>query len=68
HVMRLRDLAWLMHLNGQPEFGQILAAAEELESKGADSEYAKVLVDKTIVVYFEMMRDKGELEEANRDR
>lgn len=65
HLMRLRDLAWLMHQNGQPEFGQILAAAEELESKGADSEYAKGLVDKTIVVYFEIMRDKGENQAAN---
>lgn len=56
HSMRLRDLAHIMHLKGDEAFGKVLAAAEELEKKGADSEYAKGLVDKTVVIYVETMK------------
>jgi hypothetical protein len=56
HAMRLRDLAYLMHLKGDKDFGKVLAAAEELEKKGAESEYAKGLVDKTVVIYVETMK------------
>lgn len=57
HAMRLRDLAWLMHLKGDEQAGKVLSAAEELEKKGADSEYAKGLVDKTVVIYVESMKN-----------
>jgi hypothetical protein len=56
HVMRLRDLAHLLHIKGDDSFGKVIAAAEELEKKGADSEYAKGLVDKTVVIYVETMK------------
>lgn len=58
HAMRLRDLAWLMHLQGDERFGKVLAAADELEKKGPDSEYGKGLVDKTVVIFVEMMKGK----------
>ncbi len=56
HVMRLRDLAFLMNQKGDEKFGLVLSAADELEKKGIDSEYAKGLVDKTVVVYVETMK------------
>jgi len=60
HATRLRDLAWLMHLQGNDQWGKALAAAEELEKKGAESEYAKGLVDKTVVILVETMKEKGQ--------
>ena len=56
HAMRLRDLAFLMHRLGDENHGKVLAAAEELEKKGPESEYAKGLVDKTVVILVETMR------------
>jgi hypothetical protein len=56
HAMRLRDLAYLMHSNGDEDYGKVLADAEDLEKKGPDSEYAKGLVDKTVVIYVETMK------------
>jgi len=56
HAMRLRDLAYLMHANGDENYGKVLAAAIDLEKQGADSEYAKGLVDKTVVIYVETMK------------
>ncbi len=63
HAMRLRDLAYLMNQRGDETFSKILASAEELEKKGVDSEYAKGLVDKTVVIYVETMKraeEKGD--------
>lgn len=59
HATRLRDLAWIMHLQGNDQWGKALAAAEELEKKGAESEYAKGLVGKTVVILIETMKEKG---------
>jgi hypothetical protein len=56
HIMRLQDLAFLMNLKGDEGYGKVLAAAQELEKKGPDSEYAKGLVDKTVVIYVETMK------------
>lgn len=56
HATRLRDLAYLMSLKGDETYGKVLATAEELEKLGADSEYAKGLVDKTVVIYVETMK------------
>lgn len=56
HAMRLRDLAYLMHAKGDENYGKVLAAAIDLEKQGADSEYAKGLVDKTVVIYVETMK------------
>lgn len=56
HAMRLRDLAYLMQLKGDETAGKVLSSAVELEKLGADSEYAKGLIDKTVVVYVESMK------------
>jgi hypothetical protein len=65
HVMRLRDLAYLMHLKGDEGFGKVLSSAAELEKLGTDSEYAKGLIDKTVVVYVEAMK-RGDAQAGNR--
>lgn len=56
HAMRLRDLAYLMHLKGDETDGKVLSSAVELEKLGPESEYAKGLIDKTVVVYVESMK------------
>jgi|GEM_PF-1497430 len=60
HAMRLRDLAVLLNKTGDESFAKVLAAAEELEKKGPDSEYAKGLVDKTVVILVETMKRSSE--------
>lgn len=60
HAMRLRDLAYLMNQRGEESYAKVLAAAEELEKKGPESEYAKGLVDKTVVIYVETMKKAEE--------
>lgn len=60
HTMRLRDLAFLMHQKGDENYTKVLASAEELEKKGIESEYAKGLVDKTVVIYVETMKKAEE--------
>ena len=56
HLMRLRDLALLMQAKGDETAMKVLATAKDLEKNGADSAYAKGLVDKTVVVYVETMK------------
>lgn len=60
HAMRLRDLAHLMHQKGDEAYTKVLASVEELEKKGSESEYAKGLVDKTVVIYVETMKKAEE--------
>lgn len=60
HAMRLRDLAFLMHQKGDEAYAKVLASVEELEKKGTESEYAKGLVDKTVVIYVETMKKAEE--------
>jgi hypothetical protein len=60
HVMRLRDLAYLMSLKEDPNFSKVLSSVQELEKLGSDSEYAKGLIDKTVVIYVETMKRSDE--------
>ncbi len=54
---RLRDLALLFHSNGKGEEAALaLAAAKEIADKGQESEFAKILTQKTYVYFMEAMR------------
>ena len=64
HTMRLRDLAFLMHQKGDENYAKVLASVEELEKTGVESEYAKGLVDKTVVIYVETMKKTEEKGQA----
>jgi hypothetical protein len=64
HLMRLRDLAYLIHLHGGPETGLLLSAAQDLEGRGPDSDYARGLLDKTVVLLVQTMRQSAEKEKA----
>lgn len=59
HAMRLRDLAMLFHHKGDPTYGTVLTALKDLEENGPTSDYAKGLVEKTIVLYMEMMKRRA---------
>jgi hypothetical protein len=56
HHARLMDLTMLLHQREDPTFGKVLAAAHDLRKRGAESDYAKGLVDKTVVIYVEAMK------------
>ncbi|MEO6194435.1 MAG: hypothetical protein ABIS20_15605, partial [Thermoanaerobaculia bacterium] len=66
HHMRLLDLAYLMNLREDERFGRILSSAQELQKLGADSEYAKGLVDKTVVIYVETMKRSDDAARATK--
>jgi hypothetical protein len=56
HVARLLDLGYLLHLRGRPGSDVVLAAADDLRKRGADSPYAGALLDKTLVILVETLR------------
>lgn len=66
HHMRLLDLAYLMNIREDERFGKILSSAQELQKLGADSEYAKGLVDKTVVIYVETMKRSDDASKVSR--
>ena len=56
HHMRLLDLAMLMDATGDETAGRIRAAADRLVKEGADGTYARALVDKTVFIAIERMK------------
>lgn len=56
HAMRLRDLAFLLFLKGDPLADLVLDAAIDLERNGPKSDYARGVLDKTVVVLLETWR------------
>jgi len=50
HETRLLDLAYLLHLRGREGSPLLLAALDDLRERGADSDYARGVLDKTVVL------------------
>jgi hypothetical protein len=64
HAGRLLDLAYLLHLRGHPGGGILLAAADDLRERGPESDYAKALLDKTVVLLVETLRRSADRAKA----
>lgn len=58
HERRLLDLAYLRHLQDAEGVGLLLAARDDLLANGPESAYAKGLMDKTLVLLVETMRQR----------
>jgi hypothetical protein len=56
HRMRLLDLAYVMHLKGEPGVGEVLAIADDLGDRKHESAYAKSMTTKTFLLLFETIR------------
>lgn len=63
HAHRLRDLAYLLHLNGEEGSGLLLDTLDDLRAKGPQSDYAIGMMDKTVVLLAETLRSQGAQEE-----
>jgi hypothetical protein len=59
HRIRLLDLAYVMHLKGQ-DAGRLVATVNDLDANGPESDYAKALLDKTMVMLVETMKASAE--------
>ncbi|HEY0868434.1 MAG TPA: hypothetical protein VGE01_13700 [Fimbriimonas sp.] len=66
HATRLLDLAYLLDRAGQAGSGLLMAAYDELRERGCDSQYARGVMDKTVVIYVETMRAAGDARTAKR--
>lgn len=56
HSSRLLDLAYILSLRQAPEAGVVAATADDLRERGAESEYARAVLDKTVVLLVESLR------------
>jgi len=50
HALRLRDLAYILSVREHEDAGLALATALDLEARGAESDYAKGLLEKTVAM------------------
>ncbi len=64
HAGRLMDLAYLLHLLGEEGAGTLLAAADDLVERGHESDYARGLLDKTVVLLVQSLRASAERAKA----
>jgi hypothetical protein len=63
HECRLRDLGYLLHLHGQTEeSGILLSALDDLRARGPESDYAVGMMDKTVVLLAETLRESFDSE------
>ena len=62
HAMRLRDLAAITTSRAPDEAGHILSAALDLEKRGAESDYARAVMEKTLFMLYETLRRDAERE------
>jgi hypothetical protein len=58
HEHRLRDLAYVLHLRGEGGSGILLSTLDDLRAKGAQSDYAIGMMDKTVVLLAETLRSQ----------
>ena len=56
HHTRLLDVAYLMHLKGLGNFGEVLAVADDLVENRAHSAYAQWMASKTLILLFETLK------------
>lgn len=59
HALRLRDLAYILHLKNLPDAGLALSAAVDLEKNAGESDYAKGLLDKTVALLLESWKESS---------
>lgn len=59
HAHRLRDLAYILHLKGEEGSGLLLNTLDDLRTRGAQSDYAIGMMDKTVVLLAETLRAQG---------
>ncbi|MCO5296716.1 MAG: hypothetical protein M9921_07655 [Fimbriimonadaceae bacterium] len=64
HALRLRDLAWITHTRAPEDAAVVLATALDLEARGAESDYARAVMEKTLYMLFESIREARERERA----
>lgn len=64
HALRLRDLAWITHSRAPEDASIILATAIDLEARGPESDYARAVLEKTLYMLYESMREAREREHS----
>ena len=56
HVLRLLDVAYLLHLKGDPKSRNAIAIMDDLQKNGPTSVYAKWIAPKSLIILFETLR------------
>lgn len=64
HAMRLRDLALITCSRAPEDAAVVLATALDLETRGSGSDYARAVMEKTLYMLFESMREAREKQNA----
>jgi len=64
HRLRLLDLAYVMHLRGESQIGDVLTIADELRAKGSQSNYAILITSKTFLLLLDTLRRQSATERS----
>ncbi|MGV3618703.1 MAG: hypothetical protein ACO1SV_25555 [Fimbriimonas sp.] len=59
HEQRLLNLAYVLHLRGEEGSGTLLNTLDDLRAKGPQSDYAIGMMDKTVVLLAETLRESA---------
>jgi hypothetical protein len=60
HEQRLLNLAYILHLRGEGGSGLLLSTLDDLRAKGPQSDYAIGMMDKTVVLLAQTLREQEE--------
>lgn len=60
HSIRLLDLAYLRNLRREADVSLLVSASDDLRTQGANSAYARALLDKTVSAFLVALRERNQ--------